>query len=101
MFTNIVEIYQLITYEYLGFMEVIHFHVKYGQIIIVQYDRNTLSLTLSEQLKPKVFQNREIEDDVQILEEGREQGSRKWRSEESREFCSPANIIWVMKNKRI
>jgi len=42
-----------------------------------------------------------MEEDVQILEEGRKQGSRKWHSEESREFCSSANTIWVMKNKRI
>jgi hypothetical protein len=42
-----------------------------------------------------------MEEDVRILEEGRKQGSRKWHSEESREFCSSENIILVMKNKRI
>jgi len=42
-----------------------------------------------------------MEEDVQILEEGRKQDSRKWHSEEPREVCSSANIIWVMKNKII
>jgi hypothetical protein len=42
-----------------------------------------------------------MEEEVGILEKERKQDSIKWHSEEYREFCSSANIICVIKNKRI